>query len=205
MAHSVLLTTETLPLKNERSIKQQWTIHQLIDRVPSNPVYYSMILNIVFGLYLVHANVIDQGCRLPNGLKVPNGWERLYNNCQEKCVCRRNKFQCSPTGCDLNYNECTVDSFGESYCHGALLVVYNGAVSNAPYARRINLNGFIRFGYSFINFTKGTLNENLNDMDFRFSEWSRKYGRYSSVYNGCGATLMGQLWYFGGRGEKREV
>ena len=34
----------------------------------------------------------------------------------------------------------------------------------------------------------GTYND---DLDF-------EYGDGTSVYNGCGATLMGQFWYFGG-------
>ena len=36
----------------------------------------------------------------------------------------------------------------------------------------------------------GTYND---DLDF-------EYGDGTSVYNGCGATLMGQFWYFGGSG-----
>ena len=94
--------------------------------------------------YLVYKNLIDQGCTLPNGLKVPNGWENLYNNCQEKCVCRRNKFQCSASGCDLNYNECTVNSDGEEFCHGALLVLFSGDSITDNYARLIDLNGKIK-------------------------------------------------------------
>ena len=107
LVQSVLLTNGTISVRNEKSIKPQSTFNQLIDRVPSNAAYISKVLNIAFGFYLVYTNLIDQGCTLPNGLKVPNGWENLYNDCQEKCVCRRNKFQCSASGCDLNYNQCT--------------------------------------------------------------------------------------------------
>ena len=142
LAQSVLVTNQTVSLINERSIKPQSIFNQLIEHVSSNPVH-SMILNIMLGFYLVYANVIDQGCKLPNGLRVPNGWEKLYNNCQEKCVCRRNKFQCSPSSCDLNQNECTVDSFGEEYCQGALLVLYSGSNTIYDFARLINLNGLI--------------------------------------------------------------
>ena len=42
--------------------------------------------------------------------------------------------------------------------------------------------------YFFIGFI-GTLNENF---EIRFDKKTAAYG-------GCGATLMGQFWYFGGR------
>lgn len=183
----MLLTNGTISLRNEKSIKLQSTFNQLIDRAPSSAVYCSIVLNIAFGFYLIYTNLIDQGCTLPNGLKVPNGWENLYNNCQEKCVCRRNKFQCSASGCDLNYNECTVNSDGEEFCHGALLVLFSGDSITDNYARLIDLNGKIKILNLYQRFI-GTFNENL---DFRF-------GKDTSVYNGCGATIMGQLWYFGG-------
>ena len=143
LAQSVLQTNETVPVRNERSIKPQAIYNQLIDR--SNQVYYSLILNILFGSYLVYTNVKEQGCRLPDGTKVPNGWENLYNNCQEKCVCRRNKFRCSANDCDLNYNECSVNFYGEEYCQGALLVLYSGDNTNDDFSRLINLDGLILF------------------------------------------------------------
>ena len=149
LAQSVLQTNETVPLRNERSIKPQAIYNQLID--PSNQVYYSLILNILFGSYLVYTNVIEQGCRLPDGSKVPNGWENLYNNCQEKCVCRRNKFRCSANSCDLNYNECNVNFYGEEYCQGALLVLYSGDNINDDFSRLINLDGLILFLNKFIH------------------------------------------------------
>ena len=129
----------------ETSPKPQFIFNRLIDHVPSNPLYYSVALNILFGFFLVHfaasnqAGIIEQGCTLPNGVKVVNGWENLYNNCQEKCVCRENQFQCSPSGCDLTISECKTDYFGHANCESALLVLYQST------AMLIHVNGKIRF------------------------------------------------------------
>ena len=32
-----------------------------------------------------------------------------------------------------------------------------------------------------------------------------EYGQETDVYAGCGATLMGEMWYFGGVRNKRQV
>ena len=38
------------------------------------------------------------------------------------------------------------------------------------------------------------------DNDLRF-----EYGEEANAHNGCGATLMGEMWYFGGSSNKRQV
>ena len=62
------------------------------------------------------------GCQLPNGVKIPNGWNHLYNNCQERCQCENNNFSCIPNTCDLSKNICIRDELGDS-CQGAVFVV----------------------------------------------------------------------------------
>ena len=104
---------------------------------PSNPVYYLIGLNIIFGFY-INLAVMNRGCRLPNGYEVSNGWSSLYNNCQEKCVCQRNKLKCLPNSCDLDKNKCVTDSVGDAYCQGAMLVL-NSWIRNK--AMLIDLNG----------------------------------------------------------------
>ena len=61
-------------------------------------------------------------CQLPNGVKIPNGWNHLYNNCQERCQCENNNFSCIPNTCDLSKNICIRDELGDS-CQGAVFVV----------------------------------------------------------------------------------
>ena len=34
---------------------------------------------------------------------------------------------------------------------------------------------------------------------------SFEYGEGTDAYCGCGATLMGEMWYFGGRSNTRQV
>ena len=59
----------------------------------------------------------DRGCKLPNGLRVQNGWRELSTDCQEECFCMKNKFYCRPKSCDVIENECVTDASGEHFCY----------------------------------------------------------------------------------------
>lgn len=116
------------------------SIHnRLLEFSLSNPIYYSIILNIVFGFYVINMATRDRGCKLTNGVQVPNGWEKLFNNCQEKCICQKNKFSCAVNLCDLNKNKCVTDLFGDSYCQGAVLMLSTYRLWNKP--TLVNFNG----------------------------------------------------------------
>ena len=140
MAKSTSSNYEKLPndLSIRNSVASQSIFNQMKNHFPSNPVYYLIALNIVFGFYIINLAVMDRGCRLPNGYEVSNGWSSLYNNCQEKCVCQRNKLKCVPNSCDLDKNKCITDSVGDAYCQGAMLVLNSWIRSKAML---IDLNG----------------------------------------------------------------
>ena len=124
---------------NETDIETQSINNQLLEFVPSNTIYYSIILNIVFGFYLIQTVTRDRGCKLSNGIQVPNGWEKLFKNCQEKCICQKNKLSCAINQCDLSKNKCVNDLFGDSYCQGAILMLSTYRLWNKP--TLVNLNG----------------------------------------------------------------
>ena len=140
MAQSAQFSNATLPISTEISIGSQSIINQLVDFFPSNPIYYSILANIIFGLFLINMTTREEGCLLDNGLYAPDGWEKLFNNCQEKCVCSQNYFYCIPNRCDLNKNKCIADDFGYSHCQGAVFVMNTRSQrSSKPIV--IDLNG----------------------------------------------------------------
>ena len=57
----MLSTNETLPMSNEISNETKSIISQLILYFPSDPVVYSVILNIIFGFFLIQQNIKEQG------------------------------------------------------------------------------------------------------------------------------------------------
>ena len=188
LTKSVQSVNETLLISKEMSTKPEFIFNQLIDYVPSNPTFYSIVLNVILSLLLIQANLKEQGCQLPNGIHIPNGWQKLVNTCQEKCFCEENEYYCIPNACDLSKNQCISDEFGDS-CQGAVLVLHT---QNTPFKTRlINLNGNRSRKILPLIFPSGEFNTDIN---FEIEE-----GLY--VTGGCGSTLMGEFWYLGGRSE----
>ena len=93
--------------------------NRALSLIDSASVFIQPISNVILGFMLIKMFVIenDRGCKLPNGLRVQNGWHELSTDCQEECFCMKNKFHCRPKPCDLNENQCVTDAFGEHFCY----------------------------------------------------------------------------------------
>ena len=130
------------------------------------------------------------GCQLPNGVKIPNGWNHLYNNCQERCQCENNNFSCIPNTCDLSKNICIRDELGDS-CQGAVFVV--GLVQPVI----IHFDGKIVRIRKITFFIQGEITSRFEP---EIGALNFEYDDHYQGDNGCGSLLMGQFWLFGGKG-----
>ena len=101
LAKSVLSTNGTHQMNDETSIKSQSFYNQMIDFVSSNPILYSIMLNIVFAFFLIRTTFPEQGkckkftsifCSISikdNSLRqdvfhvFPSGWVSASKWCQD--------------------------------------------------------------------------------------------------------------------------
>lgn len=166
LAQSVQSINQTLPISIETPTKKEFIFNQLIDYVPSNPIFYTIVLNMILSFFLIQTNLKEQGCHLPNGIHIPNGWEKLVNDCQEKCFCQENEYYCIPNTCDLSKNQCIYDDFGD-YCQGAVLVLSTWRSTDKPLL--INLNGNFLWNYFVYNFFRRI------HLWYQFRNWGRPW------------------------------
>ena len=109
-------TTESTAISGAKFVS---FFNRALSFIDSASIYIEPISNVLFGFMLVKMLIIenDRGCKLPNGLKVENGWHELSSDCQEECFCMKNEFDCLPKSCDLKENQCVLDAFGKNFCY----------------------------------------------------------------------------------------
>ena len=132
-------SNETVPINNATGINIQSVYNQLLDFVPSKPLFYSIILNFLVVGYLIINSMRERGCMLPDGERIPNGWEQLSNDCQEKYFCHKNKIQRMTNNCDLDKFQCMKNGFGNYFCQDAVLIISSSRSANRPFL--IDFNG----------------------------------------------------------------